>query len=154
MTRRKKGARCHEEDDPTRIVGSFRCSHGIGPRKGLKNILNFPLGTGKKWKSVYSSTPLFGFFGGAGRFVEDYSESYTVQGWENVEIRAGKFKALRLKYKRLTTGCSHPMQVGIGIEVKNQYWYSPAVKYFVKCEYDQKLWKGAVNWELVSLKLK
>jgi hypothetical protein len=125
--------------------------------RGLKKILNFPLGTGKEWKSAYSSTPLFGFFGGAGRFVEDYSESYTIQGWENVEIRAGKFKALRLKYKRLTTGCSHPMQVGIGIEVKNQYWYSPAVKYFVKCEYD-KNWikgeKGIFNWELTSLQPK
>ena len=126
-------------------------------KMGLKKILNFPLGTGKEWKGAYSTNPLFGF-GKMRRYVEDYSESYTVQGWEDVEVRAGKFKALRLEYKRLTTDCTHPMRIGIGMEVKNQYWYSPAVKYFVKCQYDKALTeqspKELFNWELTSFQLK
>jgi len=122
--------------------------------KGLRNILKFPLGTAKEWKSAYSSTPLFGF--GVNRWVNDYSESIKVQGWEDVEVRAGKFKALRLEYKRVITGTSNFMPTGVGMEIKNHYWYSPAVKYFVKCQYD-KAWNDAkeiFNWELTSFQLK
>jgi hypothetical protein len=63
----------------------------------------------------------------------DYSENYRVLGWEDAEVRAGKFKALRLEYKRVVTGTS-----GWGVmgeEIKNLYWYAPDVKYFVKCQY-------------------
>lgn len=122
--------------------------------KGLKDILNFPLGTGKEWKSAYSSTPLFGF--GVNRWADDYSESTKVQGWEDVEVRAGKFKAFGLEYKRVITDTCNMMPTGVGMEIKNHYWYSPAVKIFVKCQYD-KAWKDAkeiFNWELTSFQLK
>ena len=85
----------------------------------------------------------------------EYSENYKVLGWEDAEVRAGKFKALRLEYKRVVTGTS-----GWGVmgeEIKNQYWYSPDVKYFVKCQYDKDWMKGEkeiFNWELTSFQLK
>jgi hypothetical protein len=86
----------------------------------------------------------------------DYSENYTVSGWEDVEVRAGKFKALKVEYKRLVTGSSVTWGV-VGEEIKHQYWYSPDVKYFVKCQYDKDWVKGqkeVFNWELTSFQLK
>ena len=85
----------------------------------------------------------------------EYSENYKVLGWEDAEVRAGKFKALRLEYKRIITGASG--WGAMGQEIKNLYWYSPDVKYFVKCEYDKGWMKGEkeiFNWELISFQLK
>ena len=45
----------------------------------------------------------------------------------------------------------------MGAEIVNQYWYSPDVKYFVKCQYD-KGWmkedKEIFDWELTAFYLK
>jgi hypothetical protein len=119
---------------------------------GLSKILNFPLSTGKQWKSGYSS-PVASPWSKATLYY-DYSENFKVLGWEDVEIRAGKFRTLRLEYKRVASSSS-PL-TDVGQEIKNQYWYSPDVKYFVKCEYD-KAWmeknKEVFNWELTSFQL-
>ncbi len=118
---------------------------------GLSKLLDFPLGTGKEWKTAYSSTGP----GAMGPISYDFSEIYKVSGWENIEVQGGKFKALRLEYKRVTTGSSG--WGAIGREMKNQYWYSPEVKYFVKCQYDKdwmKEKKEFFNWELTSFQLK
>jgi hypothetical protein len=119
---------------------------------GLSRVLDFPLSTGKQWKSTYSS------IGPAvmHQAVLDYSEIYKVLGWEDVAVRAGKFKALRVEYRRKTIGASSTW-TNIGAEFMNQYWYSPNVKYFVKCQYDKALVeesKEAFNWELTSFQLK
>jgi len=70
-------------------------------------------------------------------------------------VQAGKFKALRMEYKRVTTGASG--WGAIGREMTNQYWYSPEVKYFVRCQYD-KDWlkddKEIFKWELTSFQFK
>jgi hypothetical protein len=85
----------------------------------------------------------------------DFSEIHKVSGWEDIVVQAGKFKALRLEYKRVTTGASG--WGAIGREMTNRYWYSPEVKYFVKCQYD-KDWmkedKEIFNWELTSFQPK
>jgi len=117
----------------------------------LAKILDFPLSTGKQWKSGYSSkgpgVPLPRSY--------DFSEIYKVSGWEDIVVQAGKFKALRLEYKRVIT-----MMSGWGAmapEILNQYWYSPEVKYFVKCQYDKDWMKGnkeIFDWELVSYELR
>jgi hypothetical protein len=90
----------------------------------------------------------------------EYRETFRVLGWEEVEIRAGKFKAIKLEYKiepyvRVIMGW-----VSQG-ESKAWYWYSPAIKNFVKCEYGKgysealREEKGTrENWELVSHELK
>jgi hypothetical protein len=118
---------------------------------GLNKILDFPLSNGKQWKSAYSAVQMFGL--AKGRNSGDYSEIFSVLGWEDVAVRAGKFKALKLEYRRVTTGSSAFGGEGIGQEIKNHYWYSPDVKYFVKCQYD-KAWveesKEVFNWELTS----
>ena len=86
----------------------------------------------------------------------DFSEDCRVLGWDQIEVQAGRFKALIVEYKRTLIGASstHAM---IGEENKHQYWYSPEVKYFVKCQYDKELmkWRKEIfNWELASFQLK
>ena len=116
---------------------------------GLRKILDFPLGGGKQWDYAYSAKVK----GAMQVNYVDYSEHYRVLGWEETEVRAGRFKVLRLEYTRGGTG-----EMNLKIEdVKHLYWYSPDVKYFVKCQYD-KDWivgqKEVFNWELTSFQLK
>jgi hypothetical protein len=115
---------------------------------GLRKILDFPLGIGKQWKYAYSSKEM----GEKSLVSHDFSEIYRVLGWEDIVVQAGKFRALKLEYKRTLTGASTPY-ASIGEEIINQYWYSPEVKYFVKCQYDKEWMKGKkeiFNWELSS----
>ncbi len=121
---------------------------------GLSKVLDFPLSTGKQWKSAYSSKEFSRQSGHS--YYHDYSEIFKVLGWEDIEVRAGKFKALRLEYKRVLSSSSNPYDP-IGLEIKHQYWYSPDVKYFLKCQYDKdwmKRDKDIFNWELTSFQLK
>lgn len=120
---------------------------------GLSKVLNFPLIAGKQWNGAYSAV-------GPGTMHTvsyDFSETYKVSGWEDITIQAGKFKALRLEYKRVITSVSGWGTMQVGEEIINRYWYSPDVKYFVKCAYDKDWMKGnkdIFNWELVSFQLK
>jgi hypothetical protein len=119
---------------------------------GLRKILDFPLGIGKQWKYAYSSKEM----GEKSLVSHDFSEIYRVLGWEDIVVQAGKFRALKLEYKRTLTGASTPY-ANIGEEIINQYWYSPEVKYFVKCQYDKEWMKGSkdiFDWELTSFQLK
>jgi len=111
-----------------------------------KRLLNFPLHIGKTWKDQYIDKP-------AAKASQEitYVETFTVLGWEEVVTRAGKFKALKLEYKQETVGQtgSRPK------EGKAWYWYSPDVKYMVKCQYEKNdYWDRVNDWELVSFKLK
>ena len=126
---------------------------------GLKNIFNFPFSPGKQWKYAYSSQPIItkGYKTSQGIPTLDYYENIKITGWEDIGVKAGKFRALRIEF----VGGHKEYQVGLfprpGFEFKNYYWYSPDVKYFVKCQYD-KDWmkenKEIFNWELTSIQLK
>jgi len=120
--------------------------------EGLSKILNFPFSKGKQWKSGYSSTES----GPYHRVFYDYSEIYKVLGWEDIAVQAGKFKALGVEHRRKIIG-SPGQWSSVGEEIINQYWYSPDVKYFVKCKYDKDWMKGKkeiFDWELTSFQLK
>jgi hypothetical protein len=122
-----------------------------------RKILNFPLTLGKQWKDLYQRDER-GTWGNMVAF--EYHETFRVLGWEEPEVHAGKFKALKLEYK-----LEHKWRDGIGwvsgIESKALYWYSPEVRNIVKCQYE-KGYKEArregegerENWELVSYELK
>jgi len=124
-----------------------------------KKILNFPLTLGKQWKDLYQRDELAAS-GMVAMISVEYRETFRVLGWAEVEVRAGKFKAIKLEYKiepsvRGTLGWM-PRD-----ESKAWYWYSPEVKNFVKCQYEKgyseavREEKGARgNWELVSYELK
>ena len=116
--------------------------------------LNFPFSPGKKWKDIFSATPLMGLYYGKG--VWEYTEAYAVLGWEEVEVRAGKFKAIKLECEQVVTGPLTSRGQVVGSGGKAWYWYSPAGKYFVKCQYDELNLRayGLKGWELASFQLK
>ena len=108
---------------------------------GHRRILNFPISLGQEWKDTFSAKAVVGPAKGT---PFNYKETVKVVGWENVKVQAGTFKAIKLEYFQESSS---------GRSGKAFYWYAPEVKYFVKCEYDQNLWRGAANWELASFKL-
>jgi hypothetical protein len=111
-----------------------------------KRLFNFPLEIGKTWKDQYisKSTAL-------GSQEMTYLETFSVLGWEEVAVQAGKFKALKMEYKQETVGQTS----GRPKEGKAWYWYSPDVKYIVKCQYEKTdYWDPNNDWELASFKPK
>jgi len=103
---------------------------------GRTKILNFPIFAGKKWKSAYSATALYGLAGSL-RETCDNNESFHILGWEDIEIPAGKFKTVKMEYIRTTIRCTYAP----GLDVKRKtYWYSPDAKYFVRANtiFDRK----------------
>ena len=50
-----------------------------------------------KWRSAYSESVVSSWSGH--KTIYDYSEFFKVLGWEDVGVRAGKFKAFKLGYK-------------------------------------------------------
>ncbi|MCJ7783047.1 MAG: hypothetical protein MUP41_03895 [Desulfobacterales bacterium] len=111
-----------------------------------KRLFNFPLDIGKTWKDQYITKQ-------AALASQEitYLETFTVLGWEEVAVQAGKFKALKIEYKQETVG----QAPGRPKEGKAWYWYSPDVKYIVKCQYEKTdYWDATDDWELISFKLK
>jgi len=124
--------------------------------RGLrKKILNFPLTLGKQWKDLYQRDELTR----GGMVPYEYQETFRVLGWEEVEVRAGKFKAIKLEYKIETYSRGTIGWIPRG-EFKAWYWYSPEVKNFVKCQYEKGYAEGPndpgarADWELVSYELR
>ena len=122
-----------------------------------KRILNFPLTLGKEWKDLYQRDEQ-GAWGGMVAF--EYHETFRVLGWEEVAVRAGKFKALKLEYK-----LEHQWRDSFGWTTgdpsKALYWYSPEARNFIKCQYEERYKEARrqgegerENWELVSYELK
>jgi hypothetical protein len=105
-----------------------------------RKLFNFPLEIGKGWKDTFTIKEAIKQY--------SYSETFTVLGWEDIVIQAGKFKAVKIEYKQKRA--DEPAKVG-----KVWYWYSPDVKYMVKCQYDKSdYWDASYDWELTSFELK
>jgi len=126
-----------------------------------RKILNFPLTLGKQWKDLYQHDELARGavdWGSGGVLVIEFQETFRVLGWEEVEVRAGKFKAIKLGYKIQTSRRGGVGWISLG-ESKAWYWYSPEVKNFVKCQYEKGYAEGTGDsgargdWELVSYEL-
>ena len=105
-----------------------------------KRLFNFPLDIGKTWKDKYMTK---------GALKEyTYLETFTVLGWEDIVVQAGKFKTVKIEYKQ--ANADEPAKEG-----KLWYWYSPDVKYMVKCQYGKgDYWDAIYDWELTSFELK
>ena len=116
-----------------------------------KKVLNFPLTLGKQWKDSFQRNEM----GGMGMGSADYQETFRGLGWEEVEVRAGKFKAIKLEYKIVRSFGFVSRD-----EYKAWYWYSPEVKNFVQCHYEKGYVEGPDekgarrDWQLVSYELK
>ena len=111
-----------------------------------KRLLNFPLNIGKSWKDKYTSRPA-----PSSSKEYTYQETFTVLGWEDIVVQAGKFKAIKIEYKQEMIG----QTAARSKEGKAWYWYSPDVKYMIKCQYEKSdYWDALYDWELTSFELK
>jgi len=111
-----------------------------------KRLFNFPMEIGKSWKVQYVEEPTR-----LGGKETTYIETFTPLGWEDITVAAGKFKAVKLEYKQETVGAA----AGQPKEGKVFYWYSPDVKYMLKCQYEKSdYWEETSDWELTAFKLK
>jgi len=123
---------------------------------GLKKNFYFPYTLGKQWTESYSAASLVG--PRKGQIALDYYEKYKILDWDDISIRGGKFKAVKMKVISGHGGAMSPVRFVPASEYKGFYWYSPDAKYFVKCEYDPAAVKEfhgeVVNWELTSFQLK
>jgi len=114
-------------------------------RGNSKKLLNFPLHIGKSWKDTFQIQAQWGSSASPPYTI---IETITVSEWEEIAIKAGNFKAMKLTYRQERIG-------EVPAEGKGWYWYSPEVKYLIKCEYEKsRYWAGFNDWELTSFELK
>ena len=83
--------------------------------------LSFPMQVGKKWKSRIS------YNSDCGRTTDDLEAE--IKGWEDIEVPAGKFRALRIEHNVFYTGTRCE-----GGQKNRWYWYVPSLKRFVRGE--------------------
>ena len=83
--------------------------------------LGFPMEVGKKWKSRIS------YNSDCGRTTDDLEAE--IKGWEDIEVPAGKFRALRIEHNGFYTGTRCE-----GGQKNRWYWYVPSLKRFVRVE--------------------
>ena len=109
-----------------------------------RRLFNFPLEIRKSWKDQYMA--------GRGAASQEYTEIFTPVGWEDIEVQAGKFKAVKLEYKQVR---GEEKGGPTAKEGKAWYWYSPDAKYMLKCQYDTTgYWPPSSDWEITSFELK
>jgi len=125
-------------------------------RENRRRLFDFPLVIGKSWKDNYSA-PLKpeDVWLQTGRVVSSLGderivyENYKVLEWEEVEVEAGRFKAIKMEYKREWNA-----SLGGIMEGKAWYWYSPEVKNMVKAQFEpNQMWSKENDWELLSFHL-
>ena len=105
-----------------------------------KRLFNFPLEIGKSWKDKFTTKATFKEY--------TFIETFTALGWEDIVVQGGKFKTVKIEYKQARD--DEPAKEG-----KLWYWYSPDVKYMIKCQYEKSTyWDASYDWELTSFELK
>ena len=95
--------------------------------EGKQLKFDFPLEVGKTWKYDYKIRR------NDGKGFTTFSVNAEVDGWEEVQVAAGKFKALKV-----THTSAYSSEIGgqtYSGQVFKTYWYSPEVKQEVKYEY-------------------
>jgi hypothetical protein len=111
-------------------------------RDMLKKYFDFPLYTGKNWNYRY------GILSSSGRPIDLVAELSAVN-FEDIEVPAGKFRAIKVKNKTSVLGTSSSGML--------HYWWSPDAKAAVKVEYEAgSFWgtPGYNKFELISFELK
>ena len=95
--------------------------------EGKEVKFDFPLEVGKTWKYDYKTRR------NDGNGFTTFSVEAKVDGWEEVEVPAGKFKALKV-----THASSYSTETGgqrYNGQLLRTYWYSPQAKREVKYEF-------------------
>jgi hypothetical protein len=90
-------------------------------------VLAFPLEVGKSWEYKYSFT-----WRSSGTNVRKMTAK--VEGWEEVQVPAGKFKAMKVVHSGHNTWTRNDGKSVSGT-VSEIFWYAPEVRRVVKREY-------------------
>lgn len=82
-----------------------------------EKLLDFPLFVGKKWKDKYQDYSTSGVY-------SHYTNDYVVEKFETLDIKAGSFKAFRIK--------KYHYNIDRNSRFTEDYWYSPEAKCIVR----------------------
>lgn len=116
--------------------------------EGKEVKFDFPLEVGKTWKYDYKNAR------SDGKGYIAHSAEAKVDGWEDVEVPAGKFKALKVTHYIFYSNVNASGRTTNRATQKN-YWYSPEVKREVKYEFVDRSGAGdRVRTELVEYEVK
>jgi hypothetical protein len=110
------------------------------------SVFRFPLLVSAKHQAAFEMTSRQGYW--------KYQAEMTVVGWEDVEVPAGKFRALKVEQN----GTYQRQDVNYNGRFKRTFWYVPHVKRWVKFLYEDTTGRGAAyaknGAELVEFKVK
>lgn len=91
-----------------------------------KGLFQFPLSPGRRYPAAWEiRRPR------AGDFHVRHERKVTVVGWEDIEVPAGKFRALKIQ----ADGYFKRFDKDVQDEARNTFWYVPRVKRWVKSVY-------------------
>lgn len=145
----QKSSRKEEETDVTFTAEWNQVSSGnagvFNPHNGM---LRFPLRAGDSWNSRYDVK-----FPRHGDFEVRHQRAVKAIGWEDVEVPAGRFRALKV----VSAGTFQRLDVPRSGTVEEIVWYVPEVKRFVKWTFENAGMRGRIEWwgfELLEYKLK
>ncbi|HZN30817.1 MAG TPA: hypothetical protein VFB88_15790 [Xanthobacteraceae bacterium] len=102
----------------------------VAPDEGVveveKGMFQFPLSPGQQYPAAWEMRRPR-----AGAFHVRHERRVTIVGWEDVEVPAGRFRALKIQadghFRRFDKVASD--------EARNTFWYVPQVKRWVKSVY-------------------
>jgi len=110
-----------------------------------RNVLDFPMSVGKKWKNNTYGKPA------RGQTEVTYINEFNVEGVEDITTPAGPSKCYKIRLKQTNMSSRHESGWVL-------YWYSPDVKIWIKREAENTgYWLNSLwtpNAELISYKLK
>ena len=108
----------------------------------------FPLEAGKQW-----TTEATGDNPGAGKSLH-YKFEGKALGWERIKVQAGEFEVLKIEVTAYYQGRKVGSSSGGSGKLTETLWYAPAVKNFVKLEYEDTDLRGRPYnrdlWELTA----
>jgi hypothetical protein len=112
-----------------------------------QDILRFPLRPGNTHEARYEVR-----FPQQGAYHVRHERKVRVLGWEEIEVPAGRFRALRVE----SQGSFQRLDRSVSGTAKEVMWYVPEVKRYVKWTFENSTFRGRVQWwgfELVDYKL-
>ena len=103
-----------------------------------RGMLQFPLSVGQAYTALWHMRRPR-----AGSFHARHDRNVKVVGWENIEVPAGKFRALKVEAQ----GSWLRVDTNRADWARNTVWYAPQVKRWVKTLYEDA--QGKIGEELV-----
>jgi hypothetical protein len=103
-----------------------------------RGLLGFPLAVGAQYRAAWQMRRAR-----AGAFLARHERQVRVAGWEDVEVPAGRFRALRIE----ANGTWQRLDRKTSDWARNTVWYAPQAKRWVKTLYEDA--HGKIGEELV-----